>query len=183
MQYFWLKASVFLLDEYCTSLGGAREMASSPRDCRATWSWPWRTTCTLSSRTNAWTNTHGTKSVNPFRKNSKSFYTEQKDWSRCYFHWPYLPNDNNVEIQLAAGLQYMGEVRGRLRGRTLSFTAELRPRRRRLLPLGVGGPAAQEVEVSTGWQGADDLHTAAQRRESNSTVKRVQYYQSIADDI
>lgn len=54
-----------------TSLGGVREMASSPRDCRATWSWPCRTTCTLSSRTNAWTNTHGTKSVNHVRKNTQ----------------------------------------------------------------------------------------------------------------
>lgn len=86
------------------------------------------------------------------------------------FYDTYLPNDNNVEVQLAARLQQVSEVRGRLPGGSggaLTLAAEQRPRRRRrrrrLPPFGIGAPAAQEVEISTGRRGADDLHAQAAR--------------------
>lgn len=87
-----------------------------------------------------------------------------------FFCDAYLPNDDDVEVQLTARLQQVGEVRGRLRsgsGGALTLAAEQRARRRRRLrlpPFGVGAPAAQEVEISAGRRGADDLHTQAASR-------------------
>lgn len=102
--------------------------------------------------------------------------TSEKNFRKSFnissrFYDAYLPNDNNVEVELTARLQQVGEVRGRLRSGSsgaLTLAAEQRPRRRRrrrcLPPFGVGAPAAQEVEISAGRRGADDLHTQAARR-------------------
>lgn len=47
---------VFTVNAYCTSLG-AREVASLPKVFSATWSWPSRISCLLSSTTKAYTET------------------------------------------------------------------------------------------------------------------------------
>lgn len=89
-------------------------------------------------------------------------YTVSWSWlsGLCYM---YLPDDDNVEVQLITLLDNVGDVRGPVLSDALTL-AGWGPGWCHIHSLGLWGPTATEEEISTGCGGTDDLHGDSSKR-------------------